>query len=620
MSKTKTKSGPFEQTTYQRAELAALRRMLTLSEGTFSLSVAVCNSPALRDHIIAHIKTEFPSIEVVALNQDTVDVLDLVRRQVRQQSPQAIFIIDIEKALATGGKDKVLQGLNVSREPWRSLYQCPVVLWMGDYVVELLSTYARDLWSWVSHTFEFISEQSTAQAGLQDKDAGDLASASGLDIHEKQFRIAELEQRISDIGEEPRGQLRQHAVLWLDELAYLYRFVGHLDKAEQALRKLLAWAEPDNQRMLATAYRGLGHVCRTRGDYDQSVRFYEKSRETAEKLGSRAGISASLHSIGIVHQLRGDYDKALAYYEQSREIDEELSNRVGVSKSLLQIGMIHQDRGDYEQALRCYEQSRKIDEELGDRASVSTSLHNIGIVHQLRGDYDKALAYYEQSRKIDEELGDRVGVSKSLHQIGMIHQDRGDYEQALRFYERSREIKEELGDRDGVSKSLHQIGTIHQARRDYEQALRFYERSRKISEELGDRAGVSKSLHQVGTIHQARGDYEQALRFYEQSQEIDEELGDRAGLGASHGQMGRLCAQTRRPRDAFEHFVLALTIFGEIGSPDRFKALNDLRKLRETWGPSEFDKAWREKTGQEVPEWVKEQTEEAEEEKDQANG
>ncbi|MBM4025918.1 MAG: hypothetical protein FJ280_11015 [Planctomycetes bacterium] len=52
MSESKTTSRPFEQSVPQRAELEALRRLLDLSEGTFSLSIAICNSPALRDHII----------------------------------------------------------------------------------------------------------------------------------------------------------------------------------------------------------------------------------------------------------------------------------------------------------------------------------------------------------------------------------------------------------------------------------------------------------------------------------------------------------------------------------------------------------------------------------------
>ncbi len=41
MSKQTATHAAFEQTAYQRAELDAFQRMLTISEGTFSLSVVI---------------------------------------------------------------------------------------------------------------------------------------------------------------------------------------------------------------------------------------------------------------------------------------------------------------------------------------------------------------------------------------------------------------------------------------------------------------------------------------------------------------------------------------------------------------------------------------------------
>ncbi len=67
----------------QAAELAAVRRMLAVSQGCFSLSLAVCNSPALRDWIIEQLKRESPNLCVVAVPKGTVDVYDYVNRSTR---------------------------------------------------------------------------------------------------------------------------------------------------------------------------------------------------------------------------------------------------------------------------------------------------------------------------------------------------------------------------------------------------------------------------------------------------------------------------------------------------------------------------------------------------------
>ena len=500
MSKKKTSPAPFEQTAYQRAELSAFRRMLTISEGTFSLSIAVCNSPVLRDHIIEHLTGEMDGIQVVRIQKDTDDIFDFACRHAADGNPRAVFLADVEKALDEETRERVLQGLNVSRELWRSRYPCPVVFWLAEYATELLSAKARDLWSWVSHNFEFVSEQSTAMAGMQDRYGGDLMLTSNLDVHEKHFRVAELEQRVADIGEEPKGQLRQHALLWLNELSYLYQVVGQLDKAEKILQRALTWAGSQDRKWMAVIYHMRGLICQARGDYDKALDYYERSRTIAEELGDRAQLSKSLHQIGMIHQERGDYDKALDYYERSRTIKEELGDRAGLAGSLYQIGMIHEDRGHYDKALDYYERARTIVEELGDRAGLSKSLHHIGIIHQQRGHYDKALDYYERSRTIREELGDRAGLADSLHQIGMIHQQRGHYDKALDYYERSRTIKEELGDRAGLASSHGQMGVLFAETKRYPEAFPHLFAALSILSELGSPAAKTA----VGALGQLR--------------------------------------------------------------------------------------------------------------------
>ena len=193
-----------------------------------------------------------------------------------------------------------------------------------------------------------------------------------------------------------------------------------------------------------------------------------------------------------------------------------------------------------------------------------------------------------------------------IHNLGILLQHRGDYTAALAQYEKSLKIDEELGDRAGVSGSLHQIGNIYYLRGNYAEALEQYEKSLKIAEELGDRSGVSGSLHQVGMIHQYRGDYAAALIRYEKSLKIKDELGDRAGLALTHGQISKLFIGIKEYRKAFENLVFALNIFIELESSDVAKTIRNIQRLRAAWGAGSFDKAWKEKTGEDVPDWVNE--------------
>jgi len=268
-----------------------------------------------------------------------------------------------------------------------------------------------------------------------------------------------------------------------------------------------------------------------------------------------------IHNFAILLYQRGDYSNALEKCEESLNIFEEIGDRAGVAASLNQIGNIRHNCGEYGAALENYEKALKIKEELGDRLGVARFLNNIGAIYQNQGKYKIALAKHEKSLEVFEEIGDRAGVAASLHQIGRIHQDCDEYEAALEEYEKSRRINEEIGDRAGVARSLYQIGMIHHDQGEYEAALEKYEKSLKIKEEIGDLAGIANSLHQIGMIHQKLKEYPQALDLYLQ----------------------------------------ALTVFAQLQSTDGGKTANILRELRSQWGEKEFDAAWLEKTGEEVP-------------------
>jgi tetratricopeptide (TPR) repeat protein/CHAT domain-containing protein len=278
------------------------------------------------------------------------------------------------------------------------------------------------------------------------------------------------------------------------------------------------------------------------------------------------------------------------------------------TKSVLihNLGILLRLRGDYQAALHQYEKSLKIKEELGDRAGMASSLHQIGMIHQARGNYPSALEQYEKSLEIEKKLGNRAGEAISLHQIGNVHNRQGDYPTALEQYKKSFKIFEKLGDRTGLARSAYAIGTVYHSTGKPQQALKQYNKALKLAEEIKDKSEIAMALHQIGIIHQERGDYPAALGQYEKSLKIKEELGDRAGVATSLHQIGMIHHELEENQEALEMYIKSLTIFAELQSPDAKKTINNLIELRIQWGAEHFDAAWMEKTGEEVPEVLKE--------------
>lgn len=268
-------------------------------------------------------------------------------------------------------------------------------------------------------------------------------------------------------------------------------------------------------------------------------------------------------------------------------------------------------RGEYEAALGNYESALEIRREMGDCADVATTLSNIGNIHLRCGKSEIAKQFYEQSRAIDQERGYRLGVASTDHHLGMLYQARGDYEMALELYEKSLKTKGELDDKEGCASSLSQIGNIYYLRAEYEIAFEKYERARMIAEELGDRELLSGTLHQIGMIQNSRGKHEKALALFERSRQISEELSNRDGMANSEAMIGQIYTEFGKFTEAFERLLFAFAMFLELQSEKARLAAQDLRRLRSLWGAPEFDKAWREATKQELPEWLKGKSEAA---------
>jgi tetratricopeptide (TPR) repeat protein len=448
MSKSRAISRPFEQTGQQRAELDALRRMLDISEGAFSLSVAICNSPALRDHIIGHVTSEIEQIKVIRIPEETRDVFDFVRTRVSNGRPGAVFVVDIDKAFAGDKTNRVLQGLNVSREQWRSTCECPVVFWLPEYVVSLLMTHARDLWSWISHHFEFVSEQATASANLQETFGGDFLLAGNLDVHEKHFRVAELEQRLADIGEESKGHAAEHISVWLNELAYLYEFVGELGKAEHALRRALEV----NQKLgrlkdMAHQYRYLGLIHLTRGDFDRAEKMHRKALEICEEHGHIEDMAKAFNNLGLVYQKRGNINKAEEMHKKALEIDQKLGELEGMAIQYSNLGAIYLTRGDLDEAEKMHRKALEIEEALGRSEGVASDYGNLGVIYRMRGDLDEGEKMLRKSLEISQKLGWLEGIASNCSNLGLIYQARGDLAQARKHWEEALALFQKIGAR-----------------------------------------------------------------------------------------------------------------------------------------------------------------------------
>ncbi|MCH8121110.1 MAG: tetratricopeptide repeat protein, partial [Planctomycetes bacterium] len=178
--------------------------------------------------------------------------------------------------------------------------------------------------------------------------------------------IAELEQRIEDAGEPPKPEFVLHILIWLNELAYIYKAIGELDKSQQNILKSLEIAERLGlQKTVADAYGNLGLIYRTKGDLDKAEDMHNKSLEIEKKLGRLEGMASQYGNLGIVYCERGDLDKAEEMHLKALEIDKKLDRLEGMANDYANLGSVYEQRGDIGKAKEYWEKALGLFKKIG---------------------------------------------------------------------------------------------------------------------------------------------------------------------------------------------------------------------------------------------------------------
>jgi len=116
---------------------------------------------------------------------------------------------------------------------------------------------------------------------------------------------------------------------------------------------------------------------------------------------------------------------------------------------------------------------------------------------------------------------------------------------------------------------------------------------------------MAATYHQLGNSSYRRGRLDEAEDWYRQALTINEELGNRPSLALSHGQLGLLAEARQQPGQALDWMVKCVTMFDQFPHPATGPGPEHLARLTGQLGMPALEHAWRQVTGQPVPQPVR---------------
>ncbi len=371
----------------------------------------------------------------------------------------------------------------------------------------------------------------------------------------------------------------------------------------------------NSKNSLARTYHMLGEFNRRLGNYDEAVRYGEKSLSIRNELNNlklnesdahsnkidMAGVSSNLSAayldkgeikkgklflakalklnvelknlkgIGSCYNnmsaqagREGDVKKQLEYIKLCLGIQKQLNDKSGIAKCLRTIGEFYFQAGKTDLALEYYNQSLNISREAKDIFNTSGTLSNLSGVYQNLGEEKKALACIKEALQLKILIGEKLGIAYAHGNLARYYQNKGDFKEALKEYQFTLDILEKMGDLGGAAIALNNMGNIYSNQGLPDEALNNYEKCLAIYTKLENKPGMNISYSGMAIIYEEKKNFAKALEYGKRSLKMSEELKDPYSIATSLTNIASVFAQTGNKDTALILYKNALATFESI--------------------------------------------------------
>ena len=160
--------------------LETLAKVITDSQGRFSLCFVVCNYSILRQQTLRRLELELGNdyqIHKVTLKSNAISLYSTIHASIGNSQPSALMILGLEFVEEL---DDILRMINHIRDEFRKSYPFPILFWVNDELLRKLGRFAPDFTSWAATPIRFEMTTEELQDFLKTKTNSLFAKILGI--------------------------------------------------------------------------------------------------------------------------------------------------------------------------------------------------------------------------------------------------------------------------------------------------------------------------------------------------------------------------------------------------------------------------------------------------------
>lgn len=266
----------------------------------------------------------------------------------------------------------------------------------------------------------------------------------------------------------------------------------------------------------------------------EAVLYGHEALDLSEELNYQKGMALANKYIGMGYYFKGDYWETINFWEQSLNNFESINDLVGVANILNNMGAVYWNEGDDIRALEYYLRSLKVAEPINDTLRIATARINIGTIYlEKESTHMQAKEYYLAALPLIEALGDHEAVGTANVNLGQIYYGKEELDTALYYYERSLDAFR-LANSGKVPVAMTSIGRVYMQREEYEKAIEIQNEAYEIALMSDAKLEMTTSLLGLAETYVQQGDVVSSILTYKNAETIAEEIGAKNELRSAY--------------------------------------------------------------------------------------
>ncbi len=297
------------------------------------------------------------------------------------------------------------------------LYQVARSLWTAEDGEKARESYL----AWAAETLERGFPQ----------DAAKFLEGLPLDAEVAYLRSSALEQAglyaealgcVEKVAENARLLALKGTLLWR---------LGKPGEAEEAATQAL---EGDNEAR-ALALDTLGELARSRGAFDEAMKFYKRAGVIWRAVGNRRRWVLDLNNVAVVFSLKGNEEEALAQYQIALESTGDNAMLKGLIMGNIAISLEHLGRWD--EAIQTYNETILLAKESQFTMAECRAWSNLALAFERQEQFEQAKKTYETALELAYKSNDSEMIGVILANLAELDKDFDALNEALLILEKA---------------------------------------------------------------------------------------------------------------------------------------------------------------------------------------